>query len=140
MSTRSQIQVTQEGLWPSKVTMYHHCDGYPTNIGAIVRDKYIELAEGSSQWEMGRAGKVASHLCAADPGQFEPEEGHERHGDIEWYYVLHVVNEQGGSMAENPSWSLDIEKVRSGKKWLSLNMKKLTDEMLHDIEHDGEED
>jgi hypothetical protein len=42
------------------------------------------------QWKSERAGKAASFLCAADPGVFEPEEGHILHGDIEYYYRIHL--------------------------------------------------
>jgi len=62
----------------------------------------------SPNWEHGRAGKVASFLCASDPGVFEPEEGHEKHPDIEYYYILHCINHKGGSMNEIPTWVLEI--------------------------------
>jgi hypothetical protein len=142
MSTRSQLQVVQDGMrWEEKVTLYHHSDGYPTNIAAIVRDTFNKLKADGVSYEIGRAGKVASYLCAADPGQFEPEEGHQRHGDIEWYYVLHAVNTAAGSMAENVQWLLDIENVRSGQEWKGLEMKQLTASKLEEIEHaDDEED
>jgi hypothetical protein len=113
MSTRCQVQVIQEGIWSEKITLYHHCDGYPDNILPIIQQAYdIGVTKDSGAklglWELGRAGKVASLLCAADPGQFEPEAGHELHGDIEYYYRLYAVNKQGGSLAENPAWEIEI--------------------------------
>jgi len=113
MSTRCQVQVIQEGIWSKKVTLYHHCDGYPDNILPIIQQAYEIGAQKGNRaqlglWELGRAGKVASLLCAADPGQFEPESGHKLHGDIEYYYRLYLVNKKGGSLAENPVWEIEI--------------------------------
>jgi hypothetical protein len=113
MSTRCQVQVIQEGIWDEKITLYHHCDGYPDNILPIIQQAYdIGAAKGSGAqlglWELGRAGKVASLLCASDPGRFEPESGHKLHGDIEYYYRLYVVNKHGGSLAEAQIWEIEI--------------------------------
>ena len=95
MSTRCQVQVIQEGMgsWEDKVTLYHHTDGYPEYMIPIINKAYNykrkPLWKGDTDlscgWEKGRAGKVASLLCWADPIVFEPEEGHELHGDIEYY-------------------------------------------------------
>jgi len=119
MSTRCQVKVTQEGLgdWKDEITLYHHCDGYPTNMIPLFKEAW-DIATKQNQrwskdatgpgWEAGRAGKVASFLCAADPGQFEPEAGHALHGDIEWYYILSAVNENSGSVSENPVWKINV--------------------------------
>ena len=58
------------------------------------------------RWEHGRAGKAAGFLCAVDPGGFEPEEGHDLHGDIEWYYVLDVSGK--GTVDDVPAWTVTI--------------------------------
>lgn len=119
MSTRCQVKVTQEGMgdWKDEITLYHHCDGYPTNMLALFKEAW-DIATKQNQrwnkdtvgpgWEAGRAGKVASFICASDPGQFEPEAGHELHSDIEWYYVLSAVNEKSGSVDDNPVWKIKV--------------------------------
>ena len=133
MSTRSQIQVRQTGMqgdWDDKITLYHHSDGYPSNILTLIQKAYEDVKSGAifalnedmkrlhdeypkyTLWKLGRAGKVASYLCAEDPGEFEPEAGHELHGDIEWYYIVECVNEHGGSMAENPTWKIYIYEMQ----------------------------
>ena len=123
MSTRSQVKVIGEGLGEGAetVTLYHHSDGYPSNMLPVIREGYQQVLKKNNKakrsfggtgdyflWEGGRPGKAAGFLCAADPGGFEPEEGHELHGDIEWYYVLRVINKTGGSMGEKPEWVVDV--------------------------------
>ena len=114
MSTRCQVQVVEgDGKQPwEKLTLYHHSDGYPTHILPEIVETFEEFGKG---WEGYRAGKVASFLCAAHPGTFEPEAGHTLHGDIEWYYVLQVGEKRGG---EYSMWNVDVYKVRSGRKKL----------------------
>jgi len=113
MSTRCQVKVVQTELWDDAVTLYHHCDGYPENIiplinktlqahikrhdDQMIKWKLSSKDQGKPRWEAGRAGKVASMLCSADPEEFEPEQGHKLHGDIEYYYVLYV-----------PSWEVEV--------------------------------
>jgi len=114
MSTRCQTKVRATGLpfEQDEITLYHHTDGYPTymlplfakayELGAAPRNGY------SDAWRLGRSGKAASFLCAADPGVFEPEANPQLHGDIEYLYVLTAQNKNGGSMAEHPIWKLAI--------------------------------
>ena len=112
MSTRCQTKVTQTGTgWDQSVTLYHHCDGYPAGMVPLFKKAYDAYGLG---WEAGRAGHVASFLCATDPEGFEPEEGHRLHGDIEYYYVLEVQNSKGGSTAERPEWILSVYDVPFG--------------------------
>ncbi len=103
MSTRCQVQVI-EGMGDNlyqKVTLYHHFDGYPSNMLPLIHKAY-ELSGGG--WEAGRAGKMASFLCAADPGQFEPEAGHDLHsGDIAYFYTVKPSNNDKSSDA-HPQW------------------------------------
>lgn len=91
MSTRCQVKISQEGLndWKDTITLYHHCDGYPSNIVPLLQRAYINSGGG---WESGRAGKAASYIIATDPGQFEPESEHKLHVDIEYLYRLYVIN------------------------------------------------
>lgn len=101
MSTRCQVKVVQEGLqWDQSLTLYHHTDGYPEYMVPLIARAYKLYGK---SWEAGRAGKVASFLCAVDPGVFEPEEGHTLHGDIEYYYILHVMN------GECCGWEIEIK-------------------------------
>ena len=121
----------QEGLnWNEEVTLYHHSDGYPEYMVPLLQKAYEQAIAYQKNywgkfdskyaqnppnlWELGRAGKAASHLCAADPGSFEPDTPY-LHPDIEWFYVLHVINTAGGSMAENPRWEVTIYKP--GEHW-----------------------
>lgn len=113
MSTRCQVQVIQESVervpWEQKVTLYHHSDGYPEGMLPLFQEahnkaiEYLQKRQDEmtarypslprdklNTWELGRAGKAASFLCYAQPAQFEPEEGHDLHADIEYYYKLYV--------------------------------------------------
>ena len=113
MSTRCQVTVIQEGLsWQERLTLYHHCDGYPSYMLPVIQQAW-DLSHGG--WEAGSAGTAASYLCAADPGQMEPEEGHALHGDIEYFYRLFVSNEQNGTIGERPVW--EVEVLETGEGW-----------------------
>jgi len=111
MSTRSQITVKMEGCdWTDSVTLYHHCDGYPEHIiPCIVAGKRLA----GNGYEAGRTGKVAAFLCAAHPGGFEPESTNDLHPDIEYHYTLYLVNVRGGSMAERPTWEVEIRQPKN---------------------------
>jgi hypothetical protein len=112
MSTRCQVKVVQEGTeWKQEVSLYHHTDGYPDYMIGVIRKAKAQYGLG---WEGGRAGKVASALCAIDPMVFEPEDSHTLHGDIEFYYILKVQNQSGGSMAEIPNWEVEIYEPKKG--------------------------
>lgn len=113
MSTRCQVLVTQEGIpgWPDQVMLYHHCDGYPSNIVMLLQKAWSKVPKG---WESGRTGKVAGMVCASDPGQFEPESGVELHGDIEWLYRLVTVNRERGSAREEAWWRLEVYRPKQG--------------------------
>jgi len=111
MSTRANVHVTQEGLqWEETIQLYHHCDGYPSNmlplmagaIGVFVDREAKRDFPIASNWELGRAGKLAAYIIATDPGGFEPESDTKLHGDIEYFYRIITVNSKGGSMAEAP--------------------------------------
>lgn len=106
MSTRCNVHVIQEGVsWEEIVQLYHHCDGYPTNMLPLFVAAFEKSGKG---WKAGRAGKAASYLCVADPGEFEPESHLGLHGDIEFFYKLFVSNSKNGSMAEKPEWFVQV--------------------------------
>jgi hypothetical protein len=101
MSTRCQVKVTDG---EKSITLYHHSDGYCEHILDDIR-KALSCMMGNddTKWRSGRAGYVASHLCHVHPAGFQPEEGHDLHGDIEFYYVLHV------NPKDNPqSWEIEV--------------------------------
>ena len=118
MSTRSQVQVRCKpnnfaaGHEGQRITLYHHTDGYPSYMLPKILSAYRDgperqwresdasLAEwvafwapdGSfDRWQYERPGKAAGFLCATDPGIFEPEDSHDLHSDIEYYYIVYVA-------------------------------------------------
>ena len=121
MSTRCNVHVMQSGChWEEKVQLYHHCDGYPSNMLPLFAkafedsrkriEKYAKKHgfKHADYWEMGRAGKAAGMIIASDVGQFEPECGLDLHGDIDYFYLVEVRNSKDGSMAEEPTWYVTV--------------------------------
>lgn len=128
MSTRCQVKVLAEepeAKYSENVTLYHHCDGSPGRMipliykawrfGTSIHDKtypnfYLP--------KVNRAGHVAAYLCYANPLQFEPESGHDLHGDIEWYYkvyVSHLKAKLTKVRGENVSeWMVEIHIAHGG--------------------------
>ena len=87
MSTRCQVKIQGTDVNGSAAfTLYHHCDGYPSYMLPLIASGYKDV------WQAARAGKAASMLCAADPTGFELEQGHDLHGDIEYYYVVNTTS------------------------------------------------
>lgn len=129
MSTRSQILVKAEGLdfsYLHRYPLYHQCDGYPSNILPLIRKAY-KKAIGQKQpwggipalagyiqrdypdaWEAGRPEKVASFLCAVEPGAFVPMLTKQIGNWIEWYYVITAVNIRQGCTTDFPTWKVDV--------------------------------
>lgn len=109
MSTRCQVQVTQRGLgkWRDTLTLYHHWDGYPSNIVPHLQEARTLIGNG---YESGRAGKVAGCICRTGDIVYawEPERTNRLHSDIEYLYLLEVCNTAGGSTAEKTTWKLTI--------------------------------
>lgn len=64
------------------------------------------------EWKHGRIGKVATFVLAQDPEGYELEQGHELHGDIEWYYILEVKSES--HVGAIPEWFLRVYDVPYG--------------------------
>ena len=97
MSTRCQVKVIGEGIYPDELTLYHHTDGYPEYMIPLLAKAYgyVDPSGYDNDWVKGRAGKVAGLLCWADPAVFEPESSHELHGDIEFYYKLFCGKSEG---------------------------------------------
>ena len=119
MSTRCQVRFLEAGLpWNNEdhfpIMLYHHSDGYPTNMLKLLLDGYdkaiapLKLGGGfyDKSWQAGRSGKAAAYTIAADPGGFEPEAGNEFHVDIEWFYEVVCVNH--ANAGGPPSWQLRV--------------------------------
>jgi hypothetical protein len=127
MSTRCHVLVQVTGMGSDdSMLLYHHCDGYPSNMIPVLQKAWKIAVDESSDfhgkptvpdWQAGRLGKVCGFLCAADPGQMEPLDYKDLHGDIEYLYLLHVTNSHSGSMAEHPSWEVEIYQPKSGRDW-----------------------
>lgn len=135
MSTRSQVMVHSSGLgWDEEPRLlYHHCDGYPEYMLPKIEEAFnFALPYGDNcRWKKGRAGKVASLLCAVDPAEFEPEERvfHDGllvlHGDIEYFYDITITNKTGGSIAEKPFWVISVYEPNEGF-WDAPNVCNMT--------------
>jgi len=117
MSTRANIRIRTLGAdQGEEIQLYRHCDGYPTSVlPSLV--KAFEMSGGG--WPGGRAGQTASFICAAgyNPEMatpytaYEPEQGTQLHPDVEWVYVLTLLN--------NPKdgkifWKVEVSKPLSG--------------------------
>lgn len=102
MSTRCQVKITEKGVKNDKeaVTLYHHCDGYPSNMVPLIAGAY------KPDWKHGRIGKAVSFVVAEDVDGYDVEQGHELHRDIEWYYILEIKSEQ--HVAAIPEWTLNV--------------------------------
>ncbi len=132
MSTRCQVKVTDG---EDKITLYHHHDGYPTYMLSKIREAWEKYGKG---WEGGRVGKVAGMLCAVDPIEFEPEDGHSLHGDIEWYYVVNCKSEM--HMGAEPVWQVTTNKVgytSKPKKIKTLLVSEISDTSAEEVEKEG---
>ena len=105
MGTRCQVKVKEHGVIcpQEEVTLYHHFDGYPSNMVPLIAKAY------EADWKHGRVGKVATFLVTQDAEGYEIEQGHELHGDIEWYYILDVKSEQ--HIGAIPEWFLRVYKT-----------------------------
>lgn len=139
MSTRCNVRVRQVGLdWKEEVQLYHHWDGYPSNMLPLLAKGYsdqllraredakrLKLKE-PSLLEMGRAGYAASMIIAADVNGYQPESGPNLHGDIEYLYVVEVVNKGNGTLAEKPQWYVTVYTSHgSDKFWDDPTIDKL---------------
>lgn len=119
MSTRCQVKVEGTNFEPGEaLTLYHHCDGYPSNMVPLLAGAY------GKDWQHGRVGKAAAYIIATDPGGFEPEAGHALHGDIEWYYVIKIASE--GHTKDIPLWNLTVYSVLDEARTVN-DMKKVYD-------------
>lgn len=112
-----------------EVTLYHHHDGYPTNMLPLLKRAWDEaLAWHKARWKtdlygpfdpehpitcasLRSPGKFANHVVATDPEGFEFEQGHEQHGDIEWYYVVEFDHAPTFSGPVEGRWKVQVDKL-----------------------------
>jgi hypothetical protein len=101
MSTRCQVKIKEFGVTDpdNEFTLYHHCDGYPSSMVPLIAAAY------APDWKHGRVGKAAAFVVAEDVEGYDMEQGHALHGDIEWYYILSIRDEQV------PEWTLRVYQV-----------------------------
>jgi hypothetical protein len=118
MSTRCQVSVEcRRAEFKGLVTLYHHFDGYPTNMLPFIKKAYDMKVE---DWKKGIPGRVASLLCAADPAGFEVENENALHSDIEWFYALDLFETEGSAL-----WNVRVYQPMRGfwDKPILANMK-----------------
>ena len=109
MATRCQVRIAQEGLqWKQTVLLYRHCDGYPETVIPAIQKAYDLMAKLPEVWMMGRAGKAAAALITADFPHFEAQEEQRLYKDIEWFYVLHLVNRLSAHLQQKVEWYVSI--------------------------------
>ena len=105
MSTRCQVKVTGIDINGSaSFTLYHHCDGYPSNMVPLIQKAYQDT------WQAHRIGKAAAMVVSADPLGYELEEGHDIYPNVEFYYVIDITAD------ESRSWVLSVYEVPYGSK------------------------
>jgi hypothetical protein len=145
MSTRCQTKVIEdekENKYNENITMYHHCDGMPDSMIPLFYKAYLygvtpfipdwrvnqENPETIDMaWQAFRGGYAASFLCHIDPRGFQPENSHELHGDIEWYYKLYVQGKAVKGQKNKQQWEVEIYKAttrREGAPTLKKVLKK----------------
>ena len=124
MSTRCQVQV-QGGQNKDLVVLYHHCDGYPSNILPIIYKAFMSKSRAEhGRWQWARGGKSASIICGADPTGFDIEPGIELHKDIEYFYIVTVSDEH------RPKWNVKVFEVNipwnqsADQVWTYANLKR----------------
>jgi hypothetical protein len=114
MSTRCQIQVFEyDGRENPLNTLYHHLDGYPEYMIPKIFEAYSYGDQDPKNYReynflKSRAGKIAGLLCWADPGCFEPEDRHNFHSDIDYYYRLYF--REFPKDEQKPLWEIEIFK------------------------------
>lgn len=139
MSTKCQVQVFEyDGSENPINTLYHHFDGYPAYMIPKIFEAYSYGDQDPKNYKeynflKSRAGKIASLLCWADPGCFEPENQHVLYGDIHYYYRLYF---RELPQNQKPIWEIEIFKrtwdnfdhswsIDQIKKYLNLRTEKM---------------
>ncbi len=111
-----EIQIIEEGLLQGdSLSLYLQSDAEPENILADVQKAFnMAPSETGLAYRRGRAGLVASYLCATKPGEYQPSNGMNLCFDLTFLYKLYLVNTAHGSMAENPTWEVEILESKTG--------------------------
>jgi len=134
---KAKIKIAAEGLFweTSPIYLYKNRNGKPSQIIPLIKKAYkkfiIDVEQISNKlpelkpnqrWRGGRSGKVASYLCAIDPGELEPSNSDY---DVQYYYNLFIVNPLGGKVGDYPFWELEINNKNRNflKRTNILNLK-----------------
>lgn len=96
MSTRCNIIIKGSGT--DSVTLYHHHDGYPSGVGAILKNLCKKLNEGYTYMECADTAtylvKYGLSLHNTVTDKTEKDDKYEislgTHGDAEYLYVLYA--------------------------------------------------
>jgi hypothetical protein len=115
MSTRCQVRIESKDGNQEVMMLYHHCDGYPSNIIPLIVKAFEagqELSNGG--YELCNPGKVASLLCHVDPLQFEPLMHYDLHFDIAYFYKIVLERDQDG----DPEWKVAVLRIGRGESKL----------------------
>ena len=161
MSTRCQTRVISRqkednGQFSEDITLYHHYDGMPERMVPLFWQAYQfgvtpavpdwkkndpnAIPVDHFQYQAFRAGYAASYLCHIDPRGFQPENSHELHGDIEWYYKIYVSGKNIKGQ-EYKQWELEIYKAKIRVKGAPLLKKVLKrTQLCHLVNANGEFD
>lgn len=100
MSTRCTVNVQIGRVSASSVQMYHHSDGYPSHMLALIATAYRAWKRG----DRPNIFKAVNYILAADRAGYELEPGAPEHGDLEYRYVV---------MPRDNRWDVNVFKVNS---------------------------
>lgn len=106
MSTRAQVRIIStdtNGSDLSQQSVYHHCDGYPSNMVTLLQlaDRMAHEHKYSASL-LGRAEKMTSFVIAADPAGYEVEPADTEHSDLAYFYAL--------TIATDAPWKLTVRR------------------------------
>jgi len=135
MSTRCQVQVIEDYANgdQEKATLYHHCDGYPSNMLRLFWESWQAMHNYTykmykkmgyknedckryqeySGYQLDRCGYVSSFLCFVDPTGYGPLGYHDLHGDIEYYYRLYTAP----AVQDKSIWEVEVYTSHGNKSY-----------------------
>ena len=153
MATRCQVEIVptgnalDRGIRPEDVNrLYHHWDGYPTNMLPNIRDAFTKavayLKENSEPGGGARQiihclsdpAKSAAFLCHHEPDGYEPEDHDAVHGDAEFFY--RITPERNDSDEDPIRWGVEVRRdTHDGEVLLAASdMRDITDEQCKQAE------
>lgn len=131
MSTKCQVAVVAD---KERFTLYHHWDGYPSNMVPLIKkaydlcvaphEDYKHCGEDFRFRQAYEVGYSASFLCASDPRGFCPLAYNELHGDLSYYYEVFVGRE----------WEIKIYSMAGKRKKILLEKTLISEAALRKFE------